>query len=145
MTVTIFKKFQTQGRNGSNVYGPMQRPDLRVPDNDGGVPEPRDVDKTRRDLLPPTKTFQNLPGTNHIQLFCFPCRPWSYNKIVILDVGYLKQRTLTYFVRGNITVRLTSCLTGLDSAVLLNWSYKQICLFGQILVKQEVSRTVFST
>ena len=30
------------------------------------------------------------------------------------------QRTLTYFVRGNITVRLTSCLTGLDSAVLLN-------------------------
>ena len=37
--------------------------------------------------------------------------------------GLLHQRTLTYFVRGNITVRLTSCLTGLDSAILLNWSY----------------------
>ena len=31
-----------------------------------------------------------------------------------------KQRTLTYFVRGNITVWLTSCLIGLDSAVWLN-------------------------
>ena len=31
-----------------------------------------------------------------------------------------RQRTLTYFVRGNITEWLTSCLTGLDSAVLLN-------------------------
>ena len=29
------------------------------------------------------------------------------------------QRTLTYFVRGSIDVRLTSCLTGLDSAALL--------------------------
>ena len=46
------------------------------------------------------------------------------------------QRTLIYFVRGNITVQLTSCLTGLDSAVLLNWNYKQICLFGQILTGQ---------
>ena len=25
-----------------------------------------------------------------------------------------KQRTLTYFVRGNITVQLTYCLTGFD-------------------------------
>ena len=30
---------------------------------------------------------------------------------------YFSQRTLTYFVRENITVLLTSCLTGLDSAV----------------------------
>ena len=29
------------------------------------------------------------------------------------------QRTLTYFVRGSITVMLISCLTGLDSVVLL--------------------------
>ena len=35
----------------------------------------------------------------------------------ILD-GHFFQRTLIYFVRGNIT--LTSCLTGLDSAVLSN-------------------------
>ena len=46
------------------------------------------------------------------------------------------QRTLSYFVRGNNTVQLTSCLIGLDSAVLLNWNYKQICLFGQILTGQ---------
>ena len=48
----------------------------------------------------------------------------------------LRQTTLTYFVRGNITVLLTSCLTGLDSAILLNWNYKQIYLFGQILTGQ---------
>jgi len=30
------------------------------------------------------------------------------------------QRTLTYFVRGGITVRVTSCLTGLDSTKLVN-------------------------
>ena len=47
-----------------------------------------------------------------------------------------EQRTLTYFVGGNITVFLTSCLTGLDSAVLLNWSYKQFCFFDQILTGQ---------
>ena len=50
--------------------------------------------------------------------------------------GLFSQRTLTYFIRGNITVRLTSCLTGLDSAVLLNWNYEQICLFGHILTGQ---------
>ena len=38
----------------------------------------------------------------------------------ILCKVYVFQRTLTYFVRGNITVWLTSCLTGLDSAVWLN-------------------------
>ena len=30
------------------------------------------------------------------------------------------QRTLTYFIRGNITVQLTSCLTGLDSTKQVN-------------------------
>ena len=54
---------------------------------------------------------------------------------------YFRQRTLTYFVRGNISVWLTSCLTGLDSAVLLNWNYKQICLFGQILTGQTGGQT----
>ena len=48
----------------------------------------------------------------------------------------LGQRTLTYYIRGNITIRLTSCLTGFDSAVLLKRNYKQICLFGQILTGQ---------
>ena len=32
---------------------------------------------------------------------------------------FLTQITLTYFVRGSITGRLTTCLTGLDSAPLL--------------------------
>ena len=51
---------------------------------------------------------------------------WSQEKVVPFDglvektkVGSVKfgnkaQRTLTYFVRGSITVQLTSCLTGLD-------------------------------
>ena len=30
------------------------------------------------------------------------------------------ERTLIYFVRGGITVRLTSCLTALDSTKLVN-------------------------
>ena len=55
------------------------------------------------------------------------------------------QRTLTYFVKGNITVQLTSCLTGLDSAFLLNWNYKQICLFGQILTSQTGGRLYSDT
>ena len=41
-------------------------------------------------------------------------------EFMLTCVQRLEQRTLTYFVRGNITVWLTSCLTGLDSAVLLN-------------------------
>ena len=56
--------------------------------------------------------------------------------LLAITIITFNQRTLTYFVRGNITVQLTSCLTGLDSAVLLNWNYKQICLFGQILTSQ---------
>ena len=40
--------------------------------------------------------------------------------LAVYIVELSTQRTLTYFVRGNITVPLTSCLTGLDSAVLLN-------------------------
>ena len=34
--------------------------------------------------------------------------------------GRYRQRTLTYFIRGSITVRLTSCLTGLDLAEQVN-------------------------
>ena len=33
---------------------------------------------------------------------------------------HVLQRTLTYFVRGSITVLQTSCLTGLDSTKLVN-------------------------
>ena len=33
---------------------------------------------------------------------------------------WANQRTLSYFVRGSITVQLTSCLTGLDWAELVN-------------------------
>ena len=41
------------------------------------------------------------------------------------------QRTLTYFVRGSITVlRLPSCLTCLDSAALLMFNQEQIYLLG---------------
>ena len=36
----------------------------------------------------------------------------------VRKMGNLDQRTLTYFIKGSITVKLTSCLTGLDSAAL---------------------------
>ena len=43
----------------------------------------------------------------------------SRDNFSLMKVRYFSQRTLTYFVRGSITVRLTSNLTGFDSAVLL--------------------------
>ena len=45
-------------------------------------------------------------------------------------------RTLAYFVSGSITVWLTSCLSGLDSAALLMLNQQQIYLFGQIKSSQ---------
>ena len=42
------------------------------------------------------------------------------------------QRTLTYFVRGSISVQLTSCLTGLNSAALLMLNQIQLFKFGRI-------------
>ena len=44
--------------------------------------------------------------------------PFSVSKLGYF--GKMLQRTLTYLVMGIITVQLTSCLTDLDSAVLLN-------------------------
>ena len=46
------------------------------------------------------------------------------------------QRTLTHFVRGSITVWLTSGLTGFDSAALFMFNQQQIYLFGQIQTSQ---------
>ena len=67
----------------------------------------------------PIKSFTN---------FCF--NVWKHCKVAIktflilipgqLWLGSLRQGTLTYFVRGRITVRLTSCLTGLDSTKQVN-------------------------
>ena len=48
------------------------------------------------------------------------------------DVKRVKAfRTLTYFIRGSITVRLTSCLNGLNSAALVMFNQQLIYLFGQ--------------
>ena len=46
------------------------------------------------------------------------------------------QRTLTCFLSGSITVWLTLCLTGLDSATLLMFNQQQIYLFGQSHISQ---------
>ena len=48
----------------------------------------------------------------------------------------LSQGTLTYFVRGSITVWLTSYWTGLDSAAVLMFNQQQIYLFSQIQTSQ---------
>ena len=53
---------------------------------------------------------------NRIHFSEFRC-PRSLTNLARDSLG---QRTLVYFVRGNNAVQLTSCLTGLDSAVLLN-------------------------
>ena len=51
-------------------------------------------------------------------------------------VQCLNQRTLTYFVRGNITVWLTSCLTGLASTKLVNLNRIQHKQNSKILPSQ---------
>ena len=48
----------------------------------------------------------------------------------------VRPRTLTYFVREGITVWLTSCLTGQDSAALLVLNQKKIYKFGSFLGSQ---------
>ena len=45
---------------------------------------------------------------------------------------YFRQRILTYFVKGSIAVRPTSCLICLDSVALLKSNKLQIYLFRQI-------------
>ena len=50
--------------------------------------------------------------------------------LTTLHLRVLSQRTLTYFVRGSITIQLTSCLTGVDSAALLMLNYIDIYMFG---------------
>ena len=51
-----------------------------------------------------------------------------------------KQRTLTYFLRESIIVRLTSCLTGFDSAALHMFNQQQMYLFGQIEISTYLER-----
>ena len=51
-------------------------------------------------------------------------------------VARTSQRTLTYFIRGSITGRLTSCLTGQDSAALLMLNQIEIYKFGRIQASQ---------
>ena len=47
----------------------------------------------------------------------FKNRPiWSHCRLLTSRERGLRHRTLTYFVRGSITVQLTSCLIGLDLA-----------------------------
>ena len=48
----------------------------------------------------------------------------------------LFHRTLKYLVRGIITVRLTTWLTGWDSAALLVLNYIDIYKFGRIQTRQ---------
>ena len=60
----------------------------------------------------------------------------NFKSIVPLKGQILRQRTLTYFTRGSITVWLTSCSTGLYSAALLILNQQQIYLFGEIQIGQ---------
>ena len=59
---------------------------------------------------------------------------WSYCPQPLS--GLIEQKTLTYFIRGSITVQLTSCLFCLDLAALLLLNFKHIHLFGSIQTSQ---------
>ena len=51
------------------------------------------------------------------------------------------QRTLTYFVRGSITVKLTSCLTGLGSTKHFEFNIGKAAK-SKLIKQEEFSRTV---
>ena len=70
---------------------------------------------------------RKIPRENLASLFGSGADRYSYQFVL----GPI-QRTLTYFVRGSITVRLTSCLTGYNSAALLVFNLIQIYKFGSI-------------
>ena len=83
---------------------------------------------------------------------------WFWSKSVLsvrmvlflVNINHI-QITLTYFIRGNITVQPTSCLTALYTAVLLCQHYQQIYLLGWIQTSKTGGRPhsegnwVFST
>ena len=71
-----------------------------------------------------------LPHTHHVYL-CF----FSQVKHIRLLPDAFSQRTLTYSVRGSVTVRPTSCLTGLGSTKQVNMLLIQHKQSSQIQTK----------
>ena len=67
---------------------------------------------------------------------------WTLQSSTDTHINELRKKsiilwTLTYFVKGSITVlQLTSCLGGLDSAALLMFNQQQIYLFAPIQANQ---------
>ena len=81
--------------------------------------------------------------TIHLWLFVyivFECtldaHPLVSHVLVILTKLDCLTREHAYFIKGSITVRLTSCLTGEDSAALLVVNQIKIYKFGQISTSQ---------
>ena len=58
--------------------------------------------------------------TNSVKFANLIGRSLSTDQQIANLIGWGNQRTLIYFVRGSITVQLTSCLTGLDLAKQVN-------------------------
>ena len=78
-------------------------------------------------LLSPT----NL-GNANVSSFFFPSASFTTENSQCRGKYYSKQRTLTYFIRGSLNVRLTSCLTDLDSAEKVHLfliKHKESCWF----------------
>ena len=75
------------------------------------------------------KNYLQNCKVNLWRIFCFTIHFYLWEDD---NIGKFKQRTLTYFVRGCITVWLTSCLTGLDLT-------KQVNLF---LIKHKQSSKI---
>ena len=71
--------------------------------------------------------YKNVPPQVWFKSF------WSTTLTKII-VTY--QRPLNYFVRGSITIRLTSCLTSWDSAAFLVLNLVEIYKFGRIQTSQ---------
>ena len=60
-----------------------------------------------------------------------PKTSFEMGQILTLFVNFCNQRILTYFIRGSITVWLTSCFSCLDSTGLTMLNWQQIYLFGR--------------
>ena len=59
-------------------------------------------------------TMQEFLEGSYVSLFI-----WPWVILTFLRTYTQRENTLTYLIKGSITVLLTSCLTGLDSVALL--------------------------
>ena len=76
------------------------------------LPEHLRASRQNQDTIESSRWYANPHPWQRPTRSCQPSPDQINTFLLVSSNGRSNQRTLTYFVRGNITVRLTSCLTG---------------------------------